>query len=82
MIYFLESEILGHESERNDLENDEDDLKDHPPHPEKENIGGNYTGGGFSFNTTGSISTSVMWKKSHRKLAFHHMWNNIELDIF
>ena len=39
-------------------------------------------GGGISFNTAGSISTSVMWKLSPGKLPFPRTWNNIEMDIF
>ena len=37
---------------------------------------------GISVNTTGSISTSVMWKLSPGKLPFPRTWNNIEMDIF
>ena len=38
--------------------------------------------GGISFNTAGSISTSVMWKLSPGKLPFPRTWNTIEMVIF
>ena len=41
-----------------------------------------FRGGGISFNTGGSISTSWMWKLSPGKLPFPRTWNNKEMDIF